>query len=155
MNLSDADIRRFWSKVNLPDKNGCMNWTAGQDGRGYGQFWIDGSSTTAHRVSLIIAEGLPISDELESAHGCLNHICVAPEHLSWKTHAENMKDRVRDNTLSRGENRYNARLTQMLVNEMRARYREGNISQRQIAKEYGISKSHAANILTNKKWRDE
>lgn len=92
--LTERDEARFWSKVALPNREGCMLWLAGTEG-GYGRFWLAGSSRSAHRLSYERAYG-PIPDGLVLDHLCRTPICVAPLHLEAVT--------VRENTL-RGETR--------------------------------------------------
>lgn len=78
--LTEADLRRFWNKVSLPDENGCMMWAASKDGGGYGQFWLKGTYYRAHRVSYTFAYGeIPPGKVLD--HLCRNRVCVAPGHL--------------------------------------------------------------------------
>ena len=41
MNFDESVINRFWSKVNIPkDLTQCWEWQAGQNGDGYGHFFI-------------------------------------------------------------------------------------------------------------------
>lgn len=94
--LSEKDQARFWSKVALPNENGCMLWLAGKSHDGYGQFFLlpYGRNVYAHTVSYFLAYG-PIPSGMELDHvrsaGCANRHCVAPLHLEAVTHAENMK----------------------------------------------------------------
>ena len=46
---------RFWSKVQKTD--GCWNWTASQNGHGYGHFWFRGRLWQAHRVAWEVLRG--------------------------------------------------------------------------------------------------
>lgn len=78
--LTEADQRRFWSKVSLLDERGCMEWTASKDGSGYGKFWLDGELYQAHRVSWTLMRG-PIPPGKVLDHLCRNKTCVAPGHL--------------------------------------------------------------------------
>lgn len=93
MELSEKDQARFWSKVALPDGNGCMLWLAG-DGHGYGAFSLGRKMTRAHRISYALAYGpIPVGLEIDHvrARGCDSTMCVAPLHLEAVTHAENMR----------------------------------------------------------------
>lgn len=96
MNIVPA-AERFWKKVQKHD-DGCWLWTAGTDGKGYGQFRIRlGLKTKAHRFSYELAHG-PIPKADEGYHGwcvlhrCDNPACVRPEHLMLGTHQDNMRD---------------------------------------------------------------
>ena len=52
-----------------------------------------------------------------------------------------------------GEAHYFAKLTATDVNEIRARYAAGGISQPRLAREYGVSCGSIANIIHNRTWR--
>ena len=80
----------FWSKVALPDANGCMVWTASLKSNGYGQFHIEGKNLYAHRVAYLWLVG-PIPDGLQLDHLCRNRKCVAPDHLEAVTQQENLR----------------------------------------------------------------
>jgi hypothetical protein len=88
--LDTPDAKRFWSKVSLGD--GCWNWQAASDARGYGGFHrtINGVHTQcmAHRVAYELLVG-PIPDGLELDHLCRNPRCVNPHHLEAVTHRVN------------------------------------------------------------------
>lgn len=84
----DKQIKRFNAKY-LINENGCWDWNAAKDGRGYGVFKFNGKIRKAHRVSyemhvMEIPEGLVVD------HLCGNKSCVNPEHLEPVTQHENV-----------------------------------------------------------------
>lgn len=79
---------RFWSKVEKTD--GCWNWTAVKNQKGYGRFKLDGRLRSAHRVSYEMCVG-PIPDGLVIDHLCRNPSCVRPDHLEAVTSGENTR----------------------------------------------------------------
>jgi hypothetical protein len=92
--LTERDERRFWSKVALPNEQGCMLWLKGANRDGYGNFRLPTGCTGAHRVAYVLAYG-PVPEGMEVDHvkakGCTNRHCVAPDHLEAITHAENVR----------------------------------------------------------------
>lgn len=69
----------------------CWIWTASRQRNGYGQSFLFGNPTPAHRVSYIAFKG-EITVGLEVMHSCANRSCVNPDHLSLGTHQQNMRD---------------------------------------------------------------
>jgi len=87
--VTDADIERFWSKVDA--EGDCWEWTAGRIGE-YGSFGIHrGGTDRRWRVHRFAWEELigRIPDGLVIDHRCRNTICVNPAHLETVTRATN------------------------------------------------------------------
>lgn len=87
-------IERFNAKI-APGPNGCIEWTGGLNGSGYGQFYRGGRTsleqtgkTYAHRWSYEHHVG-PIPKGMELDHLCRNPKCVNPAHLEPVTRREN------------------------------------------------------------------
>lgn len=88
-------IDRFLEKVQ-PNENGCIEWTGGLNGVGYGQFYAGGRTspgetgkTYAHRWAYEYYLG-PIPDGMHLDHLCRNTKCVNPQHLEPVTCRENL-----------------------------------------------------------------
>lgn len=88
--LTEKDEKRFWSKVALPNGEGCMLWMASKYPSGYGAFSLNGKMRYAHRIAYELAYGL-IPDGLQTDHLCRVRHCVAPLHLEAVTQAENIR----------------------------------------------------------------
>lgn len=106
-NLSEEQLRRFWSKVNKNTANGCWEWTAGltmvvegMNGQrgGYGRFRLGATTFMAHRVSFSLNGGTLV-DGMVIDHLCRNPRCVNPAHLEQVTYSENMLRGVRPKLL--------------------------------------------------------
>jgi hypothetical protein len=102
MRYTEDDALRFWSKVDKTE--GCWNWTAYRNERGYGTFGlvVDGKRkiVKAHRLAFVMETGGDIGDVLID-HRCHNRSCVRPSHLrtaSPKQNQENLSGRKRQNT---------------------------------------------------------
>jgi hypothetical protein len=145
--LSDKARLRFWSRVTLPNEDGCMLWTGAVNSRGYGHGKFDGAFRTAHRVSLHLAIGAPGAEDLQTAHSCRNRNCVAPAHLRWATAAENQNDRFRDGTDDTGERAYNAKLTDEQADSIRREFAAGGTTYPALAAKYSVSRMLIGTVI--------
>lgn len=152
MNLTDSDLRRFWSKVALPDQSGCMLWLAGCCKDGYGQFAIGRSKVRAPRLSLWLAAGPPLPDQEHAAHSCRHRHCVAPAHLRWATHIENEADKIADGTVARGDLSNWSKLTSGQVLEIRALYATGAWTYPQLGTRFGVAQQTIGKIVNRDRW---
>lgn len=84
---------RFWERVQKTDD--CWLWTGSTDKDGYGWFWVDGKTATAHRFSYALHNDGAIPDGLYVCHSCDNPPCVNPDHLWLGTNQDNMDDCAR------------------------------------------------------------
>lgn len=87
-----SEAERFTEKV-TPGPNGCIEWTAGTNGVGYGLFhrYVLGGDAKvyAHRWAYEQRYG-PIPTGLHLDHLCRNTLCVNPEHLEPVSAAVNV-----------------------------------------------------------------
>jgi len=93
-----ADLRRtlrdrLFSRLAI-DPSGCVLWTGGTQGAGYGVISVDGRQHLVHRVAFEIFEG-SIPDGLELDHvkalGCTHRNCASLAHLEPVTSPENTR----------------------------------------------------------------
>jgi len=143
---------RFWSHVQRTDD--CWLWTTAKNPKGYGIFNIDkkrNKNELAHRISYRLVLGA-IPDDLRVLHHCDTPSCVNPSHLFLGTPGDNMVDKVAKNRQQKGEGVPNAKLTDAQVIEIRQRYRAGDISQAQLAREYGVTHATMGSLLHRKTW---
>jgi len=80
--------RMFTDKFDY-QRDGCWEWKAHRNGRGYGTFWTGSSKMLAHRVSWEWSVGKRIPEGLVIDHLCRNKACVNPNHLEPVTDYEN------------------------------------------------------------------
>lgn len=147
---------RFWRGV---DKSGgpdsCWTWMGAKSGKGYGIIRVDKHNIPTHRVSWEIHNG-PIPDGKKCLHRCDNPPCCNVAHLFLGSQADNMSDMMAKGrhgyTGSPGESHPGVKLTEEKVREIRKRYANGEI-QKEIAKEYNVSRSTITAIVTRRIWK--
>lgn len=93
--LSEKQIKHFWSKVIIGKSNECWPWIGHKIKQGYGHVKFKGKTLKTHRVAYIIYFG-PLTDPtINILHKCDNPPCCNPNHLFKGTDADNMADMVR------------------------------------------------------------
>jgi hypothetical protein len=137
---------RWLSKVSIPPEvlTGCWLWTGARDTHGYGHLSVNGRLRLAHRFAWKILHGeMPgWQHVLHSCHG--GHLgCVNPAHLRLGTHRENMLE------MARAGRQGNAKVSAADVQAIRADRR----ALRDIASQYGLSRSAVCLIRQRKNWR--
>ena len=148
---------RFWRHVKKT--RGCWLWVGarikGRNGElRYGSIGGGGqgvSARCAHRVSWEIHFGV-IPNGMYVLHKCDEPACVRPDHLFLGTVADNNHDRDvkgRQKTPC-GEAHWNAKLRDQVVATIRQLYKSTSITQRQLARQYGISERQMWNIINYK-----
>lgn len=144
-------LDRFYPKVMR--RNGCLEWIAGRSHGGYGRFQLNGVNRYAHRVIWELEIG-PIPEGIQVLHWCDNPPCVWIPHLFLGTHQDNIDDKMRKGRYRRivGEQQSNAKLTWEKVDSIRRRWSQGNVTQMEMAAEYGVNNSIICEIVHNKRW---
>lgn len=168
---------RFDAKV-VPEPNtGCWLWAGTVSSDGYGMVFLKAGGAKkrgyrAHRVAYERAVG-PIPDGMLVCHHCDTPLCVNPAHLFAGTAADNMRDKVakgrarcgygerhssrtKPESVPRGDTHWNARLSDLDIERLRAR-RVGGAKLRELAQEFGISVGHASAVVNGvkRKSKDE
>ncbi|WP_165404971.1 hypothetical protein [Rhizobium leguminosarum] len=130
----------------------CLPWPFGKDEHGYGKINVNGKMMRAHRYVCETVHGEPPTPEHEAAHSCGkgNEGCIAPGHLGWKTHKENMADMLIHGTSNRGERQWKSKLTEAEVREIIAM--KGKETHRNMAKRFGVSSGAISNIHAGLGW---
>ena len=154
--VSEKDIERFWSKVDVRGVEDCWEWLAGKRTGGYGVIRIKSKSCAASRVSWILHNG-EIADGLCICHKCDNPACVNPNHLFLGTYKDNAQDMVakgRQGTCkAKGEKSGRSKLSEKQVIEIREKYITFSPSIRQLAKEYCVPSSTLYDIISYITWK--
>ncbi len=147
------------------DKRGpedCWPWTgsaAPKDGRGLARH--KGKTITAPRVSWAVNNGeMPPADKFV-CHSCDNPNCVNPAHLWLGTNSDNLRDAAakgriytqRHSDHIKGSKHGNAKLTESDVIALRDEYRAGGITQRALAKKYGMTQGPIREAIKGIGWK--
>lgn len=145
--LTESDLKRFWSKVDKRGSDDCWEWMAGSTSRGYGVFDIGKSKYYAHRVSYAIT-----NDELGElcvCHTCDNPGCVNFDHLWLGTHQENVIDKVEKDRQHKGEVTPWSILTEEQVTQIRISNEPDSI----LAIKFGVARTTISSVRILKSWK--
>lgn len=135
-------------------------WTGSRDEgvlRGHIQVsWESKGRCHPHQkpVSLIEAllTKLPPTPKHDAAHSCGKgkNGCVTKRHLSWKTRKENEADKIPQDKHTRGERRWNAKLTEDDVHRIRSL--KGKMTMQEIGDRFGVCATAIHDIYRHKNW---
>jgi len=139
---------RFWSNVDVRQGDLCWEWQGSIRPTGYGQFRHRGSMRLTHQVAYSIFYHEP--GDMHVLHKCDNRSCVNPHHLYLGTNQDNIDDKVERGNVPSGEELWSSKLTESEVSEIRARYKDEEVTQAELASEYGISQSNISRIVNRR-----
>jgi len=144
--------QRFEAKV---DRSGdCHVWTGSKTPDGYGNFHLDGKLEKAHRYAYRLAHG-KFEEVWFVCHTCDNPSCVNPDHLFLGTQTHNMRDMIskgRQNSTA-GSRNGRAKLDENAIRKVRQFHKSGEMTTRELAREFGTGQTTIAEIVANKTWR--
>lgn len=166
-NITPEDVERFNAYVDKTSgEDGCWLWTSSKcvgkrsikaawtdETERYGMFWLGGTAVMTHRFAYTEAKG-PIPDGAVIDHICRKPSCVNPNHLEAVTqHTNTHRGRLPGNTWGRGEKNGYAKLTAVLVREIRKRFATEDVDRETLAAAFGISKAHTTHIIAGHAWK--
>lgn len=152
---SEDQISRFWGKVNIsPSLEDCWEWKAKWKRNGYGMFRLSSEqpTITASRFAWIITYG-DIPDNLLVCHKCDNRACCNPTHLFLGTHRDNIIDMYQKGRGGDRNYRGPRTLTPDQVSQIKSL--QGQMSNRSIARVFGVTHETIGKIFRGKTWRSE
>lgn len=147
-------VERFISKFIVDKKSGCWVWSGPVSKDGYGIFResSDIKSMAAHRASYRIFRG-KIKEGMFICHKCDNPPCVNPDHLYVGTPQDNSNDMVKRNRSLAGEKNYKSKLNDWQVIKIRELWDSGELSQRDLAIVFGVTKTSIVQIVKRNSWK--
>lgn len=165
--LSEGDIERFWSKVDVCGSQSCWAWIAAQTQSGYGVFTVSSGGpfrsvqVMAHRVAYLIGIG---SDPMGMlvCHRCDNPPCCNPSHLFLGTDKDNAEDRERKGRgvafmrlhperAAKGSRCRSAKLTEQSA-ALAVEWYNGGMPRREITGRLGVKVNAIAALVNRKTW---
>ena len=155
--LTPRQLKNFELRIERIPFSECWLWSGRRDKNGYGQFSVGGNgklwAASSHRIMYTLHHG-PIPDGLHIMHTCHNgHLgCVTPWHLKAGTHDDNMKGKA-ENGKQKGEQNHNSKLTDDDVAAIRAEYVPRVVTQRALAKKYGVGQPVINCVVNRKTWQ--
>jgi len=146
MNTSKITLEeRFWAKVSKTET--CWLWIGAKKGRGYGHIWFKGHMVAAHKIAWIIAYR-QVPEGMCVLHSCDTPHCVNPDHLFLGANHDNTLDMLAKHRQSCGEARYNAKLTETDVLEIR----KSPLCNARLAERYSVSFQQISKIRKRLEW---
>lgn len=142
--------------------SGCWEWAGFRTKAGYGSIYAShphgGSIVYAHRLvySLCVSD---IPEGMQILHNCDNPPCCNLAHLFLGTQLDNVIDMDRKGRrivkALYGEEASSAKLTWVMVEDVRRRVANGEPTTHAMADELGINYSTLRRIVTGKTWNRE
>lgn len=137
--MTTKDKERFWSFVKKT--NGCWEWVGGIKSTGRGNFWLNGKTEIAPRVSWAIDHGGELP-KLCVLHTCDNGRCVRPTHLFLGTLKDNTQDMLKKRRFVG-----NTKIQKDVADKIRASYRFRKTTYKDIATQFNVHKSTIGKII--------
>jgi hypothetical protein len=149
---SESVKDRFEDKI-FYSPDGCWYWTGSTNGKGYGNFQLDGKLIGSHKASYILYKG-GINDGLLVCHTCDVPLCVNPHHLFLGTNKDNAQDKAKKGRSHKmkGEDHPLSKLSTKDILEIRSLYKNG-VKSKELAKRYNTRMDHITDICRKKIWK--
>lgn len=155
-NIDEKIIQRFWSKVDIKDKDSCWEWLDGKNENGYGRITVNGKVFNAHRLSYMIEHKLEfIPESMCICHRCDNPGCVSPHHLFMGTKTDNTYDMVNKgrNNCGRGEDHGRTNLHNEDIIFIRENYANGIMTVKDLSNKFSIGVDGIRRIINGQMWK--
>jgi hypothetical protein len=141
-------LTRFYGNWTVDPITGCWNWSGVISRYGYGIIGSRRRTMRAHRISWLLFNG-PIPDGLFICHKCDNKRCVNPDHLFLGTCKDNVVDHWNKGGHQNvfGEEHYNAKLTDIQVEDIKDLCLCFGMKQHNVARIYDVGDNQISRIV--------
>jgi len=148
---------RFFDHIGEKTDRGCIVWNGRRNKKGYGVLDItygdyNDRPVLTHRISYELFCGR-IPDGMKVCHHCDNPPCINPIHFFLGTDTTNQADKHAKGRGAKGESLGRSLLTTIKVIDIRDRFSKGIATRRQLAEEYGVSRSSIEEIINRTSWK--
>lgn len=140
---------RFFEKVDAAGEDECWEWQAAINSSGYGNIQFRGSVRHAHRIAYCLSNDcLDRVDDIDVVrHSCDNRSCCNPHHLLSGDKQLNAQDMVERERTS------GQKLNLSDVREIRERYENEDITQKELGEEYGCTKYNISYVVNEESFK--
>lgn len=153
--MDEQLIARFWKRVDRRGIDECWPSVLTRGPR-YGRLSAGSLGRLyMHRVSFEIHFGA-IPDGMMVCHTCDNPPCVNPRHLFIGRMVDNMRDCIAKGRFAFPDPRPGTSNNHNKLSEndvLTIRSQRGSVSQRALARMYGVSQGTISHIMTGRNWR--
>jgi hypothetical protein len=143
---SKAGTKEYIFENSEIDINGCWLWKRSRNNKRYGTLRFKGKKILAHRLSYLTFVG-EIPNNLHVLHNCDNPTCVNPKHLFLGNQNEKM-GKLLQKEVDEIRTLWSAELAE------RAKGKDVQLTQKELAKRFKVSRTAISNIVNNKVWRN-
>lgn len=152
-NMDGIDLYNYIKEnCNINIDTGCWEWNRYLNKSGYGRIIHKGNNILLHRLMFQLKYG-EFDSNLFVCHKCDNPKCCNPEHLFLGTAFDNNLDKKLKGRDKVKEDNPAAKLRNEDVINIRNLYKEGNITQKELAKIYNVHPANICRIINNKIWQ--
>lgn len=149
LSLDERTAIRFWSHV--IKGNGCWEWSARIDEKGYGRFNFHRKNRHAHRIAWMYSTGT--YPKAMICHHCDNRKCVRPDHLYEGTAKDNGRDARLRGRMVQGAAHRSAKLSGHIADIRKMLI--GGASRRSVARAYGVHHATINALASGRTWKRE
>ncbi|MDB4261666.1 NUMOD4 domain-containing protein [bacterium] len=108
---------------------------------------------SVHRLVCMAFHGVPEPASLDTCHNDGSRDNNVPCNLRWATRKENLSDKVKHGTHTKGENHGPAKLAKVQVEDILSRIADGRETYREIAARHGVTIATICDIHKGRSWK--